>query len=379
MARRRHQNPKLQKTKTKDKRNQQWFFLARIDVLDDEGKQKREEKRFYLGSTTQMNQKQALQARDLELTQKINKPEVILSSQVLFGAVLDRWLNTVPVQAPTHGSYASLANVHLRPQWGGMRLCDITPMAVEAWLVAKAKTTRQSMLKNIQRRFATVWNRAIFWRFTKDACPLIGMPTIVYRGKPKRVKTLPTITQFNEFLYLLEEPYRSIILVCTFCGLRISETLALTVAQLNSEIMRIELAAKQRTGELGPVKTERSNRDIPMRRARGLIQIPVDAQPDDRPFHVLYKRVYVAIKEAAQVIGIDYEGFGCHTFRRMHNTMFRDLAGNTPESTKMAMEQLGHGDARTNDIYYVEGAEGTAKRARVVDRMVSVVMEETVQ
>lgn len=116
MARRRHQNPKLQKTKTKDKRNQQWFFLARIDVLDDEGKQKREEKRFYLGSTTQMNQKQALQARDLELTQKINKPEVILSSQVLFGAVLDRWLNTVPVQAPTHGSYASLANVHLRPQ-----------------------------------------------------------------------------------------------------------------------------------------------------------------------------------------------------------------------------------------------------------------------
>lgn len=374
MGRRRYQHPKVEQTKTKDKTARRWFFRARVDALTGPGQTERVQGPHYLGSVSSMTRKEAEKARDTALA-GINQPDVILSSQVLFGSVLDRWLAMGSVRESTYTNYASVVNAHLRPRWGETRMCDITPLVVEEWLIAKAATCTKSMLDCIRLRFSQVWKRAIFWRFTREVCPVFGMPAILRFGKPARGNALPTLPQYHQFLYLLDEPYRSIVVVCTLTGLRISEAMALTVAQLRSDVAVIVEAVNQRTGKIGPLKAKFSGREIPMSHMRGDIAIPADALAGDRPYNVGYFAVYDAIKEAAKTVEIDYEGFGLHTLRRMHNTMFRRQAGDDSAERKMAREQLGQGRDATNDLYYVPGQEEVEKRAAVVHAMRRKVME----
>lgn len=376
MGRRRYQRPSVKQTETQSKSSRRWYFEARVDVLLGDGKTVRRQQQFYLGNVSEMGRREAEKRRDEILAEKINRPDIVIPTQVKFGFVLDKWLATVDVRDSTYQGYESMVRKHLRPRWGEVSVRDITPMDVESWLIAKARTCSEKTLRNIRSRFTEAWNRAIFYRFTRDVCPVVGMQNIVRFGSPPRAKTLPTLEQFHRFLYLLDEPYRSIVVICAFTGLRVSEAMALTVEQLNSDTTEIIEAVSQRTGRrIGPVKAEHSKRTIPVSHLRGDIAIPADALQSDRPFNVGYHSVYGAIKEAARNTGIDYRGFGCHTFRRMHNTMFRRIAGGGEEATGLAMNQLGHADAKTNDIYYVEGVEDVKRRAEIAFVMRRNVME----
>ena len=91
-----------------------------------------------------------------------------------------------------------------------------------------------------------------------------------------------------------------------------------------------------------------------------------------------YWTIYPAIKRAAKETGMDYPGFGCHTFRRMHNTMFRRQVSDDASGVKLAQGQLGHSDKTTNDLYFVEDQEDVDRRAEVVARIFQKVMKETV-
>jgi integrase len=377
MARRRYQHPKVEKTVTKDKSAARWYFRARIDALIGPGETGRVEDRFYLGSVAQMTKREAELARDAILAEAINRPDVMLSSQVRFGDVLDKWLATVDVRPHTHEMYTSAVNKHLRPQWGASRMCDITPEAVQAWLIGKSKHCTKSTLAQIRARFAEVWKRATFWRFTREICPTVGMPRIVRAGKESRAKTLPTREQFHQFIYLLDEPFRSVVIVCAFTGLRISEALALTVAQVNSDSALIVEAANQRDASFGPLKGKYSGRVVPMAHLRSGVAV-ASMVPSDRAFPVRYHCVLRAIKDAAGRVGIDYPGFGCHTFRRMHNTMFRRLAAEGADGVRLSMAQLGHGDESTNDLYFVADESDVKRRAEIAGKVYDNVMTETV-
>jgi integrase len=377
MARRRYQHPRVEKTITKDKSAARWYFRARIDALIGPGETGRVEDRFYLGSVLQMTKREAEQARDAVLAEAINKPEVMLSSQVRFGQVLDKWLATADVREGTMDGYASIVNKHLRPQWGNARMCDITPLAVEAWLTTTARKHAKSTLDNIKFRFTQVWKRATFWRFTREVCPVFGMQKISNFGKPARAKTLPNREQFQNFLYLLDEPYRSIVIVCAFTGLRISEAMALTLAQLNSPSATITEAAN-RSGNIVPLKGKHSGRKVPIGHLHNDISIDWKAPSNNRPFNVGYIEIHHAIKEAGKLADIDYPGFGCHTFRRMHNTMFRRLAERGADGVKLSMAQLGHGDESTNDLYFVQDDSDIKKRAEIAGEVYDNVMRETV-
>jgi integrase len=379
MGRRRSQHGKVHKTTTQDKSSARWYFRARTDILTSPGEiEYKEGPRQYLGYVREITKREAENRRDEILATVINKPVAVIASQVRFGAVLDRWLATLDrVKESTAANYESMAAAHLRPQWGDIRLCDITPMAVEDWLHKKARVSTKQSFALLKTRFAQVWRYAIFAGFTRDACPLIGMPRITRFGKEPRAKTIPTIQQLHEILYLLDEPYRSLIYVCALTGLRISEAMALTVAQLCSESTRIVAAVNQIDGRLTDLKAKYSDRWIPMACVRGNITLPLDAKPEDRPFHVPYDGVRCALKEAAKTAGIDYPGFGCHTFRRLHNTEFRRAAGDSDAGVMAAMAQLGHGDRSTNDLYMQDGPEELRRRAQISD-IIAAKMSETV-
>ncbi len=372
MGRRRYQHPSVRKTSSKDKSAQRWYFRARVDHIGKDGKLEREESRIYLGNVSELTKREADQRRDDILAQKINKPETFLPTQISFGFILDKWIANNGSGIGTIKAYESVVNAHLRPRWGSVRICDISPEDVHTWLMLLARTCTQKTLGNIKTRFGQAWKYAIHLRYTREVCPLVGMPEIRQFGKAPRAAILPTLEQFLQLLYLLDEPYRSIVIVCTFTGLRIGEALALTTAQLQSDVAIITRASVRATGKLGPPKTANSVRKIPMKHLHGEIVIPHDSASEDRPYFLNYTTVLKAIKTAAKTIGLDYHGFGCHTFRKMHNTMFRRLSDG---NVQLSMKQLGHANETTNDLYYIPDDSDVAKRAEIVSSMIENVMQ----
>lgn len=361
MSRRRYQHPPVRQTATKDATARRWYFTARTEKIVDSGEIGRKQGAIYLGKVSELSKRAAEKERDRICAERINRPSVTIPSQVRFGVVLDRFIATIAVKETSAAAYRSAIKCYLRPQWGETRMADITPLAVDEWLVKLASSVSKQYLRSIKNRFAQIWRQALRWGFTREAVPTFGSAEIKRFGRPTRDKKLPTPDQFRAFIAVLEEPYRSVVVVAALTGLRIGEVLALTWAQINSPVARIFESVNQ-LGIVGPTKTE-DERLVPMapRADIGVSQLTPDT---DRPFLMRYGRVRERVKAAAEQIGIYYPGFGCHTFRRLHNTYFRRQV-ERPEVVDLARAQLGHADARTNDLYYVAGEHDIQRRADV--------------
>lgn len=365
MARRRHQAPELQRSETKGGKQDRWWFRAYIDVIGGDGTKKRVEKSFHLGYCRDLGKREALK----ELADQVavlNQPALVISSQVRFGIVLEEFLKNCDVKPQTMRAYQSMVDAHLKPRWGDVRLCDITPLEVERWIREKARKLAKATYTCIRAMFSQVWKCALRWGYTQAACPMLLVPKIANFGHQKRGNKLPTIEQFGMFLDELDRTHRNIVIVALETGMRIGEILAIRWRQANTAFLTIEESRSQR-GEVGTPKDDEA-RTVPFRRV--VLKRPEDTDDEDFVFPVTYHGVREALKEAAEVIGIYYPGFGAHTFRRMHNTLLRRAA-----DVEVAKKQLGHADARTNDIYNVVDAdEELQERASIIELMMGKVM-----
>src|SRR5438045_1750763 len=92
MARRRYQHPEVQQSESKDKKKRYWYFRARIDVIEGPGRIGRQERIYKLGLCSEVGKREADTKRDAILQQAINRPDVLLNSQVKFGVVIDAYL-----------------------------------------------------------------------------------------------------------------------------------------------------------------------------------------------------------------------------------------------------------------------------------------------
>lgn len=361
MARRRYQHPPVKQTGTRDKSARRWYFVARVDVLTGPNEVGRPQRRIYLeGCETK---RQAEQKRDEILATTVNRPAETISSQVLFGTVMDKFISLAMVRPQTLRHYEHIIGKHLRPAWGKSRMCDITPLAVETWLIGMARQYRESTVGAARRIFGTIWKAALRWQMTREACPTTLCPRIKATTAPRK-KDLPTVQQWQDILAILHEPYRSIALIAAKTGMRIGEVLALTWEKFSEDNPMIEESAQQ-DGRIGPVKTEKGRRPVLMAHLHGSVQRPAGAK--GRMFTVQYNAVQVALRNAGESVGIKYQGFGCHTLRRMFITMFR----RETDDISLAMGQVGHSSRHTSDLYLIAGEPEVQARAEVVRRVSS--------
>jgi integrase len=367
MGRRRHQAPTLKRSKTKDGKADRWWFRGYIDIRSGPGQTERIEKSYHLGYCSAMGKREAQAAMDKKVAD-LNRPAEILQSQVRFGEVLDKWLAMADVRENTATGYKSVVEAHIRPRWGDVRMCDITTLAVEEWIMATARGLAENSVTHIRRRFSQIWKCAIRWDFTSAANPMGLIPKPRNYGKSGRRKTLPTLEQFHRLLAELKPLHREIVTFAVGTGLRVSEILAVRWRQLGGPYLVIEESMDPR-GRLGPVKTKLSNRTIPVRHLR-LVR-PLDACPDDFVFPTNYDSVQRAVQVAATAIEIYYPGLNMHTFRRMHNTWFRRSADGR---LHLAQQQLGHADQAINDLYYIADDSDLAARADIAEAMMGKVM-----
>ena len=160
MGRRRYQHPNVRRTQSK---HPQWWFKARTDVISEEdGKRKRVEIPHYLGFCKDVTRRDAEKARDAIL-EKINHPQLILTSQVPFGSVLDSFLKVgmEEISQVTRQGYESLIKVHFQPALGKLRMCDLTPLKCREWIVGLRSALAPRSRQKVLRLFRQIWEFAV--------------------------------------------------------------------------------------------------------------------------------------------------------------------------------------------------------------------------
>ncbi len=361
MGRRQYQRPNVFKTAAK---RPQWFFRVRVATITSNGI-KRPLKPYYLGFCDEMGKREAERQRDAILAEYINRPDVLVQSQIRFGEVIKafRELHIPTVRPISQVNYESNLRAHVEPAFGQMRLCDITYEAVQAWVlgIKGSYYTRRAALAT----FTNVWSFARKGKYTKEPCPA----EFVRFGKEKaaREKRIPTVEEFIKLRQLMKEPWRTMTEVAVFTGLRISEILGISWGSLDLE--RGLLIVKQRLDSLENMddpKSRKGRRPIPLGHLRQLLASikPADAMPNDLVFSGAgcHSNCRYHLRVAAKKIGIWYVGFGFHTLRRTCNTYFRRQGASIQDARAL----LGHASDEVNDLYYIEGDEDFARREKIV-------------
>jgi len=275
----------------------------------------------------------------------------------------------MPERFSTKLAYEAWFNNHILPRWGDCRITDLQARPIELWL-RSLPLSGKSMV-HVRGLVRALWEYAM-WR---GEVPIQRNPmelvTIRGGGKRKRQPRSLTVDEFRMFVDRLDEPIRTIALVCVCFGMRISECLALKWRDVNwlSSKLAIERAiVRQRVDD---VKTIYSGRlmaiDAGMLEVfKGWRQRTQFASEEDWIFAspvqlgrlpVSYPWVWLAFQKAAAKSGIGK--LGTHSLRHSYRSWL-DAVG-----TAIAVQQklMRHSDIRTTMNIYGDVVTDEMERA----------------
>ena len=178
-----------------------------------------------------------------------------------------------------------------------------------------------------------LFERAMLWGlFDLQRNPI---EMIKLKGTSRRLGRPRIITpeKFQELIAILEEPYRTMVIVAICTGLRVSEVLALRWEHIDFSTGVILVQQGVVSGRIGKVKTEASQDEIPLDPAFAQLLL---ARLEDRPVGLVFPshvtgRSYHAgilqqkiLRPKGEEIGISKLGW--HTFRHTYRSLL-DEAG----------------------------------------------------
>jgi integrase len=248
---------------------------------------------------------------------KINRSQIVLQAQIPFGELLDYYLqqfvrNPEKLAASTRAKYETHIANHIRPAWKDAMLGEIRGLEIDRWLSEKGRPrmietagrakivaglswNTRTDLRNIM---SGIFTKAIEWGLWKDANPV----TAVSVGRKKTVRHHRKLTteETRSLLEALPVDVRLICEVALFCTLRISEVLGLQWKHIDLGREIIQVRQRFYRGDVDTVKSERSERDVPMGAlARDLLgTYPGPGHDDD---YVFSARPHVGAEKKARV------------------------------------------------------------------------------
>ena len=270
------------------------------------------------------------------------------------------WLENRPELRPrTRELYSGLLRLHIEPYLGECRFGSLTTAEVRAWhaqLLRQGKSGRVTVAKSY-RLLRCILNDAV-----EDGLLMRNPCTIRGAGVEKSPeRPIATIAQVYQLADAIEERYRLMVLVGTFCGLRLGELLALRRDRI--DVLHRRVIVREQGQELangtrlyGPPKSAAGVRTVALPphlvpEVEEHLLRWVGPEPSDLLFSgpkatELYRATFnVAWDRARRAAGMD--GFHFHDLRHTGNT----LAAGTGASTKELMARMGHASARAALIY----------------------------
>jgi integrase len=289
------------------------------------------------------------------------------------------WLASRPELRPrTTENYRTLLKLHILPTLGEVELGDLSPAIVRSWragLIAAGHPGASTIAKAYRLLHAMCATALEDGLIARNPCVIKGASVERPAERP-----VATITEVYAIADAVEPRYRAMVLLATFCALRVGELRALRQVNLDLLHRTVSVVEQyQQLGDgtlvLGPPKTDAGVRKV---------AIPAVIVPDlevhlatwatagreqlvfpgetGRPFRTA--TLHAVWHRALRELGIT--GLRFHDLRHTGNT----LAAATGASTKELMSRMGHASARAALIYQ----HATEDRgAEIADRLSSLV------
>jgi len=275
---------------------------------------------------------------------KLNeKTEYARSAGVTFNALLDRYIEEeMPARHSTKGSYTSIINKRLRPQWGSHVVSEIRPADLHAWFqsLALAPVTKGHLRSMMHKLFdlATLWEYLPLER--RNPIEIVKIKNVTMRSKESVVLSPD---QFRDVVKRLPENVNMIAVTMGCLGLRVSEALGLKWSDIDWELQTVTIRRSAYRGAIDETKTTSSKAKLPLHpvlaellvvwRTKGDSEWIFASPSTDMPYQSpsMQKR---SIRPAGEAIGI--EGLGFHSLRHSYRSWL-DSAGIAPGVTKDLM------------------------------------------
>ncbi len=275
----------------------------------------------------------------------------------------------MPKRLDTRGGYESWLRVYILPKWKDQAITDLQARPVELWLESLPLAPKSKV--HIRGILSALWKFAMWKQDIPMQVNPISLVTIKDASKRVRQPRSLTVEQFRLLVSHLREPFNTLALMCVCFGLRISECLALTWADVDwlSGTLRVERRIVQQI--VDDVKTQDSRRTLTI--ANELLdmlkawkQTTQFSAPENwifaSPVQIgrlpySYTGVKQELQRAADVAGIGH--LRSHTFRHTYRTWL-DSVG-TPVGVQQRL--MRHADIRTTMNTYGDAVTADMRTA----------------
>ena len=275
--------------------------------------------------------------------------------RILLRDYAQKWLDQKKHLRPrSQEQYEINLRLHILPKLGDKELIRLSPSMIRTWhagLLAAGKPGSPTVAKCYRLLHAILATAVEDEMIPKNPCLLRGASTERPAERP-----VATIQQVYAIADAIGPPYRMMVLLAAFTGLRLGELRALRrdrVDVADRTVQVVEQYQELSNGKLvlGPPKTDAGRRtvSIPEVLMRDLTEYLakysgpgphglVICGTQHKPIH--RKTFYRNWNRATKAVGLP--GFHFHDLRHTGNT----LAATTGASTKELMSRMGHASAR---------------------------------
>src|SRR2546426_3761443 len=353
------------------KRRKVWVARWRENVILADGSTSRVMRSVVLGPVSEITgrreARRLLYAHLNPVNQGQHRPEgTTLFSQFIAECFQPGVLPTL--KFATREIYSLLLRKHLIPRFGGHRLCDISRVEVQQYLLEKlGQGFAWETTNHLRHLLSKVMGTAVIWDYVPNN-PVRGvkMPERTLK-RPHRFLTAEDV---RRLVAISKEPTRTIILLAVMTGLRIGEILALRWGRVDLLKGTLLVAETCYKGHFGSPKTRASRREVPVApTVLRALKEHHSRSGDHSPGALVFSTVQGAplsadnlrkksLRTACKRCGLPRIDW--HTLRHTHGTLLHSQG--TP--LKVAQAQLGHSHMATTLEIYTH-ASGSAQRDAV--------------
>jgi integrase len=248
-------------------KNPVWVGVFREDQVQQDGTVKRIQRSVVLGPVRSMSRRSALKAMQPYLD-KINSAVMIPpKSGLTLERFVQEWRKTVApnLRASTVRASESHLRAHILPKLGRLHLNEIDAKTVQSFVTYLAASGRsRKTIENVLLTLSTILRTARTWKYNCGSFSLSDL-TLPREGVRKESRCF-TDEEVAKIVAAAPEPLGTILEIAALLGLRIGETLALRVSDIDftRKIIKIRQGVDAPTRTIQGVKSDYSSADLPM-------------------------------------------------------------------------------------------------------------------
>lgn len=341
------------------KRRKVWVARWREDVILADGSAGRIMRSVVLGPVSEIaGRREARRLLDAHLS-PINQGQYRPEATMLFSKFIAECFEpgVLPtLKFATQEIYSSLVRKHLTPRFGDQRLCDISRVEMQQYLLEKLKQGfAWETTNHLRNLMSKVLGTAVSWNYLADNVVRgVKMP----ERSLKRPHQFLNVHEVKRLITACNEPTRTVVLLATMTGLRIGEILALRWKRINFIGETLMVAETCFKGHFGTPKTRASRREVPLSRAvvealKAHYSRSANRSPEGLVFATRHGGPLMSnnlrrrgLQSACKRAGLPRINW--HVLRHTHGTLLH--VQGTP--LKVAQAQLGHSHmATTLEVY----------------------------